>query len=271
MLKVRIYLSRIVLEVNFLEFKLHCHLVFKPLRSLSDTITLAQIFTNGSRKWPDLAIYPILQKREYCPLVVIEVAFSETLEKLKEDIHKWLLLTEGRTKLVIAVKIDEVRKKPCKEKSSKANGSNLIEDIQIKEGLKYFKENSSDRADLLIHHYDKNTVLLKNGPLLGEFTGTMSVHRRTADGKDTEVSLEKIFYSSVQPINIQGSEDLNILPATDLFDNTNLDNEKAMYRALLTRLHDSMPMLIHAQLYSRAQAKARDSLLSPGLCSKKRG
>ena len=271
MLKVRIYLSRIVLEANFVECRLHCHLIFKPLRSLTDTITLAQIFTDGSRKWPDLAIYPILQKREYCPLVVIEVAFSETLEKLKEDIHKWLLLTEGRTKLVIAIKIDEDRKKLCKEKPFKAEDSNLIEDIQIKEGLESFKENSSDRADLLIRHHGKNTVSLKKEPLVGNFTATMSVHRRTADGKDIEVSLEKIFYSSAQPVSIQGSEDLNILPTTDLFDKANLDDEKAMYRVLLTRLHDSMPMLIHAQLYSRAQAKARDSLLSPGICSKKRG
>lgn len=99
----------------------------------------------------------------------------------------------------------------------------------------------------------------------------MSVHRQTADGKDTEVSLEKIFYSSTQPVSIQENEDLNILPTTDLFDNANLDDEKAMYTALLTRLHDSMPTLIHAQLYSQAQAKAKDSLLSPGLCSKKRG
>lgn len=167
----------------------------------------------------------------------------------------------------IAVKIDEDRKQSCKEKSSKADGSDLVEDVEIEEGLESFKENSSARADLLIHPHD---ILLKNEPLVGNFTATMSVHRRTADGKDTELSLEKTFYSSAQPIDIR-SEDLNILPTADLFDNANLDDEKAMYTALLTRLYNSMPTLIHAQLYSRAQAKARDSLLSPGLCSKKRG
>lgn len=243
------------------------------LQSFPNTVELAVNFTDGSKKQSDYAVFPNHprnQRKFGFPSVVIEVAFAETSEKLGKDIYRWLTETNGCTKLVIAVELHEVRKKPLKEEISIADNSYWVEHTQTKESLQSFERDVDRLADLLIDRHNKKTLLLKNGPLVGDITGTLSTHRRNADGK-VEESWKKMFYSSKHPVDLQESEEWDIITTADLLDEKALVGEAEIkYRAPLIRLRDQMPDLIEYQLDWRAELKAEKILKGLGLSTKKR-
>ena len=107
----------------------------------------------GTRKVPDEGIS---QGSNPYPLIALEIAVSEPATNIPQDVEKWLKGTEGETKLVIAVDIQENLSR--KERKTTATTWGLS-DKDIPEFTV-----GSLRKHILHWHKQENI------PLLGEFT-----------------------------------------------------------------------------------------------------
>jgi hypothetical protein len=195
-----------------------------------------------SIKLPDAALE---KKGSLYPLVVVEVGISETTQKLHGDGEKWLGGTDGHTKLVILVDINEKRRRQAR----RDNWDLAPEDFRTMSHCQLF--------DHIFGWYQSRNI-----SLIGEFD--MCIHFWYKDGVR-----QRAFEANFSPTHLISLDIIEDFPLrTDYLIPGANTNEQLLFplRYLVSKLQDSFPNL-EMKRASKLAKEERKRRLESGLGS----